>query len=154
RSDNRLCNAARFQYVIAALLKAGTQGRVYLGVGPEKNFIYIAALKPVMAFIIDIRHGNLDVHLMYKAIFELSKDRAEFVSRLFSRKRPSGLTAKSTVGEIFDAYVKAEGSKEIYEENLKAIEDDLIKKHELAHSAGDLDGIGSALSNYYQFGHY
>ena len=44
------------------------------------------ALKPAMAFIVDIRHGNLDVHLMYKALFELSKDRAEFVSRLFSRK--------------------------------------------------------------------
>src|SRR5207248_10012183 len=129
RSDNRLCNAARFQYVIAALLKAGTQGRVYLGVGPEKNFIYLAALKPAMAFIIDIRHGNLDVHLMYKALFELSKDRSEFVSRLFSRKRPGGLTTKSTAQEIFTAYLTASGSKEGYEENLKAVEDLLTNKH-------------------------
>src|SRR3989475_6688634 len=152
RSDNLLSNETSFQYIIPELLKTAKQGRVYLGVGPEQNFTYIAALKPVMAFIIDIRHGNLDVHLMYKALFELSKDRAEFVSRLFSRKRPDGLTAKSTVGEIFDAYLKAEGSKEIYEENLKAVEDVLVKKHGFPLTSGDLEGIRWALSNYYQFG--
>src|SRR6516162_8883246 len=108
RSDNLLSNETTFQYVIPGLLKAARQGRVYLGVGPEQNFTYMAALKPSMAFIIDIRHGNLDVQLLYKAIFELSKDRAEFVGRLFSRKRPNGLTAASTVDEIFGAYQTAE----------------------------------------------
>jgi len=37
-----------------------------------------------MAFIIDLRSENRNQHLMYKALFELSADRAEFVSRLFS----------------------------------------------------------------------
>ena len=152
RSDNLLSNETSFQYVIPDLLKTAKQGRVYLGVGPEQNFTYIAALKPAMAIIIDIRHGNLDVHLMYKALFELSNDRSEFVSRLFSRKRPSGLTTKSTAGEIFIAYGTADGSKEIYEENLNAIEDVLMKKHDFPLSPGDLDGIRWALGNYYQFG--
>ena len=152
RSDNLLSNETTFQFIIPDLLKTAKQGRVYLGVGPEQNFTYIAALKPAMAFIIDIRHGNLDVHLMYKALFELSKDRAEFVSRLFSRKRPNGLTTKSTASEIFSAYLGAEGSKEIYEENLKAVEDVLMKKHGFPLTAGDLEGIRWALSNYYQFG--
>jgi len=152
RSDNLLSNETSFQYVIPNLLKGTKQGRVYLGVGPEQNFTYIAALKPAMAFIIDIRHGNLDVHLMYKALFELSKDRAEFVSRLFSRKRPNGLTEKSSVTEIFNAYLAADGSKEMYEENLSAIQNVLIKKHGFPLSSGDIDGIHWALSNYYQFG--
>src|SRR6266446_4462493 len=93
RSDNLLSNELNFQYVIPELLNTAKQGRVYLGVGPEQNFTYIAALKPSMAFIVDIRHGNLDVHLTYKALFELSRDRAEFVGRLFSRPRTVGLTA-------------------------------------------------------------
>ena len=152
RSDNLLSNETSFQYIIPDLLKTAKQGRVYVGVGPEQNFTYIAALKPTMAIIIDIRHGNLDVHLLYKALFELSKDRAEFVSRLFSRKRAAGLTTKSTASEIFDAYLAAEGSKEIYEENLKAIEDVLVKKHGFALTSGDLEGIRWALGNYYQFG--
>src|SRR5215813_12606750 len=94
RSDNLLSNELGFQYVIPELLQTARQNRIYMGVGPEQNFTYIAALKPAMAFIVDIRHGNLDVHLMYKALFELSKDRADFVSKLFSRKRPNGLTNK------------------------------------------------------------
>ena len=152
RSDNLLSNETSFQYVIPELLRGAKQGRVYLGVGPEQNFTYIAALKPALAIIIDIRHGNLDVQLMYKALFELAKDRSDFVSRLFSRKRPIGLTAASSASEIFDAYQKADGSKELYEENLKAIEDVLLKKHGFALSAGDRDGIRWALSNDYQFG--
>ena len=152
RSDNLLSNETSFEYIIPDLLKTAKTGRVYMGVGPEQNFTYMAALKPSMAFIIDIRHGNLDVHLMYKALFELSSDRADFVSRLFSRKRPAGLTARSTVDEIFTAYSKAEGNQELYEQNLKTIEDDLTKKHGFPLSSGDLDGIRWALSNYYQFG--
>ena len=121
RSDNLLSNETTFENILPDLLKTAKQGRVYLGVGPEQNFTYIAALKPTMAFIIDIRHGNLDVHLLYKALFELSKDRAEFVSRLFSRKRPDGLTTSSTASELFRSYLSAEGSKEMFEENLKAV---------------------------------
>jgi len=152
RSDNLLSNETTFQFVIPDVLKAAKQGRVYMGVGPEQNFTYMAALKPSMAVIIDIRHGNLDVQLMYKALFELSKDRAEFVSRLFSRKRPAGLTAKSTVDEIFSAFLKADGSKDLYEENLKAVNDLLVKKHGFPLTDGDLEGIRWAMSNYYQFG--
>src|SRR5437870_3261448 len=129
RSDNLLSNELAFQYVIPELLDKAKQGRIYLGVGPEQNFTYIAALKPAMAFIVDIRHGNLDVQLMYKALFELSKDRAEFVSRLFSRKRPNRLTAQSTAREIFSAYLAADASQEFYDENTKAILDQLKAKH-------------------------
>src|SRR6185503_11188181 len=113
RSDNLLSNELGFQYVIPELLAKAKQGRVYMGVGPEQNFTYIAALKPSMVFIVDIRHGNLDVQLMYKALFELSKDRAEFVSRLFSRKRPDGLSAQSSATEIFEAFALVQPSQDL-----------------------------------------
>src|SRR5262249_3864120 len=70
-SDNLLSNERAFQDVIPELTGRSFPG-VYLGVGPEQNFTYIAALKPQMAFIVDVRRGNLDLHLMYKALFELS----------------------------------------------------------------------------------
>jgi hypothetical protein len=152
RSDNLLSNELNFQYVIPELLEKAKQGRVYMGVGPEQNFTYIAALKPSMVFIVDIRHGNLDVQLMYKALFELSKDRAEFVSRLFSRKRPNGLTAQSTPRDIFEAFLDVESSKELFDANLKAVLDQLKTKHKFPLSAGDLEGIEWALGNYYRYG--
>jgi hypothetical protein len=152
RSDNLLSNELTFQYVIPELLNTARQGRVYMGVGPEQNFTYIAALKPAMAFIVDIRHGNLDVHLMYKALFELSADRAEFISRLFALKRPAGLNAQSTAADLFTAYLGVEPSKELFEANLEAIITHLKTKRGFPLSAGDLDGIEWALSNYYRFG--
>ena len=123
RSDNLLSNEVWLQYVIPELLKTAKTGRVYMGVGPEQNFTYMTALKPSMAFIVDIRRGNLDLHLVYKALFEMSADRADFVSRLFSRKRPAGLTDKSSAEEIFGAFTSVEKSEALYTENLKAIQD-------------------------------
>jgi len=152
RSDNLLSNELNFQYVIPELLKTAQQGRVYMGVGPEQNFTYIAAIKPAMAFIVDIRHGNLDVHLMYKALFEMSATRAEFVSRLFSRKQPAGLSARSTATELFTAYLKVEPSAELFATNLKAVVDHLKTKHKFPLSAGDEEGIEWAMSNYYRYG--
>src|SRR5215510_5401791 len=122
-SDNLVSNETYFQDTIPDLLRTVRQGGVYMGVGPEQNFTYITALKPAMAFIVDIRRGNLDVHLMYKALFELSNDRAEFVGKLFSRKRPAGLTARSTATELFTAYLEVDSSKELFDETLKAIID-------------------------------
>lgn len=152
RSDNLLSNELNFQYVIPELIQKARQGRVYMGVGPEQNFTYIAALKPAMAFIVDIRHGNFDVHLMYKALFELSKDRSEFVSRLFSRERPPGLAMQSTAREIFEAYSHTEPSKDLFDATLKAIEEHLKTKHGFPLSSGDMEGIEWALSNYYRHG--
>ena len=92
RSDNFISNETTFQEVIPELRKRVSPNGVYLGVGPDQNFTYIAALQPRMAFIIDIRRQNMMQHLMYKAIIEMSDDRADFMSRLFSRPRPGGMT--------------------------------------------------------------
>src|SRR6202012_907154 len=104
RSENLLSNETGFQYVIPDLLKRIPPGGVYLGVGPEQNFTYIVALQPKIAFIFDIRRGNMIAHLMYKTLLETSLDRAEFLSKLFSRPRPSGLDTNSTPKQLFDAY--------------------------------------------------
>ncbi len=152
RSDNLLSNEIWFQYVLPELTATAQTNRVYLGVGPEQNFTYITALKPKMVFIFDIRRGNLDLQLMYKALFELSKDRADFVSRLFSIERPEGLGPDSTIQEIFDAYLASQSSKSLYKANLEAIRDHLAKAHSLPLPQEDLDGIDYVYNNFYEFG--
>jgi len=152
RSDNLLSNELGFQTVIPELTRIAKQGRVYMGVGPEQNFTYIVALKPAMAFIVDIRRGNLDLHLMYKALFEMSTDRADFLSRLFSRKRPEGLTTKSTAAELFNAYNRVQASDALYKENLKAIQSHLIEKHGFALSDNDQAGIEYVYGFFYRYG--
>src|SRR5215470_4598390 len=104
RSDNLLSNEVWMQRVIPDLLSNIKSPSVYMGVGPEQNFTYITSLKPKMVFIVDVRRGNLDLQLMYKAIFELSNDRADFVGKLFSKKRPDGLDRNSSALDIFTKY--------------------------------------------------
>src|SRR6516165_10504166 len=90
---NLTSNEMLYERVLTDLLNRTKPGGVYLGVGPEQNYTYMAAIKPRIAIIFDIRRGNLDLQLMYKAIFELSKDRADFISMLFSKRRPGGLNS-------------------------------------------------------------
>ena len=99
-----MSNEDSAQFVIPALKETARRGGVYVGVGPEQNFTYIAAIQPRLAFVVDIRRDNMLEHLMYKALFELSSDRADFLSRLFSRRRPARLDSNSSVTALFDAY--------------------------------------------------
>ena len=141
QSDNFLSNERGYQVVIPDLVRTAKAGRVYLGVGPEQNFPYILALKPAMAIIFDVRRGNLHEHLLYKSLFELSADRAEFLSRLFSRKRPDGLTRESSVDALMGAYANVPPSPELYQANLAAVERHLTKTHGFALHADDMEGI-------------
>jgi len=152
RSDNLVSNERQFQFVIPELVRTAKPGRAYLGVGPEQNFTYMAALKPSIAFIIDVRRGNLDLHLLYKALFELSADRAEFVSLLFSRSRPRGLTAKSTAGEIFQAYSGVFTDGRLYIETISSIRNKLLTKHRFALSEEDLNGLEYVFRAFFMFG--
>ena len=153
RSDNLVSNEIWFQRVIPLLVNRTERGGVYMGVGPEQNFTYIAAVHPRMVFFPDIRRGNLHLQLMYKALFELSMDRADFVSRLFNRKRPDGLTPQSSVREIFDAFAHVPmGDTDLYAANLRAIDDHLTKKHHLPLDADDLAGIDAVYRSFRTYG--
>lgn len=69
--------------------------------------------------VLDIRRQNMIELLMYKALFELSSDRADFVSRLFSRKRPAGLNANSSAEMIFRAFDAVPSDPQLYKETLQ-----------------------------------
>jgi hypothetical protein len=82
-TDNLLSNENLLSTAATALSMRPKGSGVYLGVGPEQNFSYIAAMHPRIAFVTDIRRGNMLLHLMYKSLFETSANRADFVARLF-----------------------------------------------------------------------
>src|SRR6195256_7674 len=152
RSDNLLSNEIWLQRVIPDLLTTIKTPSVYMGVGPEQNFTYIASLRPKMVFLVDIRRGNFDLQLMYKALFELSADRADFVARLFSKKRPEGLDRNVSATELFAAYRGVETSEALFKENLKAIDDLLVTKHHFALSDGDIQGVEYVYHAFFNFG--
>ncbi len=151
RSDNLVSNEDTFQTIIPDLQRVVKPGGVYVGVGPDQNFTYIAALKPAVVFIPDVRRGNLHMHLMYKALMEQSADRAEFLSRLFSRKRPEGLSAASSPAALFNAFAQVPASREIFDRTAAAIRA-ALGSHGLVLGDADARGIEFILDSFYSAG--
>jgi hypothetical protein len=143
-----MTNEDSLQTVIPALKQKIRGGGVYLGVGTEQNFTYISALQPRIAFVFDIRRDNMLEHLMYKALFELSSDRADFVSRLFSRRRPAALDGQSSAAALFETYRAVEADSQLYEEDLRAVLDTLLVKHKMQLSESDKTQIASFLNAF------
>lgn len=140
-SENFVSNEVSFQEVIPTLQRSLTPNGVYLGVGPEQNFTYITNLAPKMAVIFDIRRQNAMQHLMYKAIFELSPTRVQFVSRLFSRPGVERLPTSIAVQALFDSATATPRSDSAYEANLADIVQHLTVQHGFALSKDDIGSI-------------
>jgi len=87
-SDNLVSNELSYQHVLGRMAKMNVTGGAYLGVGPDQNFTYIAQIKPRVAFMVDIRRDAMLQHLMFKALFMMSRNRIEYLSNLFARPLP------------------------------------------------------------------
>jgi hypothetical protein len=91
-SDNFVSNETSYLDVVSALRDPVLRGRAYVGVGPEQNFTYVALLEPAIAYIVDLRRGNLLEHMVLRACLEAGETRLGFLSALLSRqpRRASG----------------------------------------------------------------
>ena len=152
RSDNFVSNEITFQWVLPELAKTTKTGGIYMGVGPDQNFTYIVAMQPKIAFIVDIRRQNMLHHLLYKALIEMSADRAEFLSRLFSRPRPADLEADAPSPALFQAYASAVSDSALFARNLAAVKDQLVTKHKFALTSDDLRTIEYVYTAFFQAG--
>lgn len=149
QSDNLVSNELTLQQIIPELVKGRAPSGVYLGVGPDQNFTYIAAMRPRIAFIVDIRRLAVLQHLMYKAMFELSESRADFVSMLFSRPRPRGIGAVAPPMELLEAFYPVAADSTMYWRNLNAVKDHLTRTHGFALTDDDLGGIDYVFTSFY-----
>lgn len=150
--ENFVSNEYKLQSVIPFVLANAGRADAYVGVGPEQNFTYIAALNPKIAFIVDIRRQNLLEHLMYKAIFELSHDRADFLSLLFSREHPVGLATTSTPAELFKPFHSTKGDGDLFDQNFDRIIDRLTVVHKLPLDDDDRATLRYVYHTFFEHG--
>ncbi len=90
--------------------------------------------------------------MMYKALFELSADRADFLSRLFSRERPGDLGSKTSIEEFIAKYSNARPSERLRDSTARAIREQLLGVHKLPLEADDLRWIEYAFNAFYADG--
>jgi len=88
-TDNLISNESSYLQVVPELARRGVRGGAYIGVGPDQNFSYIAAVRPSIAFIVDIRRDNELLHLLFKALFKESRTRVDYLALLFGRTVPA-----------------------------------------------------------------
>jgi hypothetical protein len=148
-SDNLVSNERRFAENARWIQP---RGGVYVGVGPEQNFSYIANLQPAIAFVIDIRRENRNLHFLYKALFEISGDRADFVARLFLQSGRLGLDPPSSAADIFDRYASVPASPQARDATAAFVRERLLRVRGLPLTDADLESIDRAFDAFYKDG--
>ena len=149
-SDNIVSNEISYLHIIETLENIGVQGGVYIGVGPDQNFTYIARIKPEYAFILDIRRDNLLEHLLFKAIMELADSRTEYLSILFSKPTSTVIPSSdlSNIAHLVDYFDRIEGDEAYLIENMDQIKDQ-IKTYKIDLSQTDWEKIADLSRMFY-----
>jgi hypothetical protein len=121
-TDNLISNETAYLQVADQLADSVPAGGVYLGVGPDQNFSYIARVKPQYAFILDIRRQNLLQHLLFAALFAQADDPYQYLCRLFSRPCPGATPASARAGveRTLEAVEETAPSEAAFAANLEA----------------------------------
>ena len=142
-TDNLISNERAYLQVIPAIVSGGISGGAYIGVGPDQNFSYIARIRPVVAYIIDIRRDNLLLHLLFKALFARSTTRIEYLSLLTGRAPPEdlGRWRQATIAEL-TRYVDGQTPGSGRLDQLRRQLDTTVSSFGVRLSRADLDTIG------------
>ena len=151
-SDNLISNETSYLHVLGKMGEIGTSGGVYLGVGPDQSFTYIAKVRPRMALMIDIRRDNLLQHLMYKALFARARNRIEYLCLFFGKPFPGDKGwEKKTIKELADYIDETPSDVKLFEKTSKTILQD-IRKFGIMLSETDLETVAQIQKAFYTGG--
>jgi hypothetical protein len=151
-SDNLISNETSYLHVFGKLTEYKVRGGVYLGVGPDQNFTYIAKIRPSRAIMIDIRRDNLLQHLLYKALFERAKNRIEYMCLLFAKPLPKdkGWEAKD-VKALVDYIDTTKSDSNLFNKALDDVKKD-VQKFGFQLSEADLRVIANIQRAFFEAG--
>jgi hypothetical protein len=90
-SENVVSNETSYLHVLDAMRRLGVKGGAYIGVGPDQNFSYIAAIRPEVAFMFDIRRDAMIEHQLFKAVFAMARNSTEFLCVLLAKPVPANV---------------------------------------------------------------
>jgi hypothetical protein len=152
-SDNFISNEAGYVKILPLLREQGVRGGVYIGVGPDQNYSYIAEIRPRLAIIVDIRRQNLLEHLYFKALFQLSLNRARFLERLFGHRMAADF-AYEEKASISKLLTQIDAAPRDFQFGQRAVEEavNTIKAWNLNLTAEDFKSIRYVASTFIEEG--
>lgn len=151
-SDNLISNETSYLHVTAKLREMGVAGGVYIGVGPDQSFSYIAKIRPRLAIMIDIRRDNLLQHLLFKSLFGRARNRIEYLCEFFGKPFPKtrGWETRS-IKELVDYIDSTASDPKLFEKSLKDVRQD-VQKYGIPLSQSDLESIGKVQRAFFSSG--
>ncbi len=151
-SDNLISNETSYLHVITKMREMSVSGGVYLGVGPDQSFSYIAKIRPKMAIMIDIRRDNLLQHLLFKSLFSRARNRIEYLCEYFGKPVPKtrGWENRS-VKELIEYIDNTASDTKLFEKSLKDVRQD-VQKYGIPLSQSDLESIAKVQRAFYSAG--
>jgi hypothetical protein len=151
-SDNLISNETSYQHVLDKVREIGVSGGVYIGVGPDQSFTYIAKTRPRMAIMIDIRRDNLLQHLLFKSLFLRARNRIEYLCLFFGKPFPKTKGwEQRNVKELVDYIDNTPSDPKLFDKALKDVRAD-VQKYGLNVSNSDLDTIARVQRAFYSAG--
>jgi hypothetical protein len=105
-----------------------------------------------MAFLIDIRRQAVMQHLMFKAMFGLSKDRGDFISILFGKPRPAGIDSSMSIQNMWNAYRPVRSDSSLSEKNYARIVDRLTNVQKFVFTEHEQNQLRAVYNAFYYYG--
>ncbi len=153
-SDNLISNETSYLHIVDKLKQLNAPGGAYIGVGPEQNFTYIAKTRPRIVFIIDLRRLAVMQHLLYKAIFQLSPSRGEFLSRLLSIPLVKGKAPapNASINELVQYFSSTHADDKLFATNLAQIRQMIQKEFQVTFTEQEQQGLEYVLRSFKEDG--
>jgi len=152
-SDNLISNESSYLHVLGTMRRLGVAGGTYVGVGPDPNFSYIAQIRPKIAFIIDIRRDNLLQHLLFKALFEMARNRAEYLALLTGRAVPNDIAKwnRRSIADVVEFVEKSSPDPDQFE-TTRAMVRAKVKKYGVPVTPAEMETIGRIHQAFFDSG--
>jgi len=152
-SDNLISNESSYLHVLGTMRRLGVAGGTYVGVGPDQNFSYIAQIRPKIAFIIDIRRDNLLQHLLFKSLFEMARNRAEYLALLTGRAVPNDIAKwnRRSIADVVEFVEKSSPDPDQFE-TTRAMVRAKVKKYGVPVTPAEMETIGRIHQAFFDSG--
>jgi hypothetical protein len=147
-SDNLISNETTNLQMADQLKALHTPGGAYIGVGAEQNFNFIALTKPRIAFIVDVRRLAVVQHLIYKALFQLSPTRGEFLARLLSRPLGKTPAPNANLNDLVTYLSTAVADEKFYAANVAEIRKLIKNDFQFTLTAQENQGIDYVMGEF------
>ena len=143
-TDNLISNERSYLQVIPDLRRRGVRGGAYIGVGPDQNFSYISEVRPSVAFIIDVRRDNLLLHLLFKALFDVSESRIDYLAHLLGKPLPPAVDGwkHAPIERLIAYFEKTASNREVAIVQGKRV-DEALRRSGVPLSSDDLATISA-----------